>query len=173
MPAALSAAIERLRRDRMPVQLVRSAEEAAEAVDAFDRILLIGDGAICRPRSSSGSRASEGAAVLTVPEGAMASFTSGSTPGRAGPALAAIDGALLRETAGMLRDWDLQSTLLRRTLQAGAGHVAADSAARSRSSTATRIWTSSSGGSSPAPTTPTAAGPITCSRRSSGSAPPC
>jgi hypothetical protein len=29
----------------------------------------------------------------------------------------------------MLRDWDLQSTLLRRTLQAGAAHVAADGAA--------------------------------------------
>ena len=28
----------------------------------------------------------------------------------------------------MLRDWDLQSTLLRRTLQAGARHVAAEGA---------------------------------------------
>ncbi len=33
MPAALTAAIERLRRDRVPVKIVRNAEEAAEAVD--------------------------------------------------------------------------------------------------------------------------------------------
>ena len=35
LPAALSAAVERLRRDRVPVKLVRSAEEAAEAVDPY------------------------------------------------------------------------------------------------------------------------------------------
>ncbi len=38
--------------------------------------------------------------------------------------LAMIDGAILRETAAMLHDWDLQSTLLRRALQAGARHFA-------------------------------------------------
>ena len=46
MPAALSVAIERLRRDRIPVRVVRNAEEAAEAVDPFDRLLLVADGAI-------------------------------------------------------------------------------------------------------------------------------
>jgi len=35
-----------------------------------------------------------------------------------------IDGALLQETSRMLRDWDLQSTLLRRTVQAGARQLA-------------------------------------------------
>ncbi len=51
----------------------------------------------------------------------------------------------------MLRDWDLQSTLLRRTLQAGAAPCRRRRR-RSRSSTATTISTSSSAGSSPAPT---------------------
>ena len=55
MPAALTAALERLRRDRVPVSLARSAEEAAEAVDPFDRLLLVADGAVPPQRSMAGS----------------------------------------------------------------------------------------------------------------------
>jgi hypothetical protein len=46
MPAALTAALERLRRDRPAVQLARTVEEAAEAIDPGDRLLLIADGAV-------------------------------------------------------------------------------------------------------------------------------
>lgn len=129
LPAALSAAVERLRRDRVPVILVRSVEEAAEAVDPFDRILLVGDGAIVPAAQQVRLAAEEGAAVLTVPEGAHGELYERIDAQSRWAGLAAIDGALLRETAAMLRDWDLQSTLLRRTLQAGAGHVEADNAA--------------------------------------------
>lgn len=129
LPAALSAAIERLRRDRVPVQLVRSAEEAAEAVDPFDRVLLIGDGAIVPAAQQVRLAGEKGPAVLTVPEGAYGDLYERIDAQWRWAGLAAIDGALLRETAGMLRDWDFQSTLLRRTLQAGAGHVEADNAA--------------------------------------------
>ena len=67
--------------------------------------------------------------MLTVPDGGYGELYERIDADSRWAGLAAIDGALLRETAGMLRDWDLQSTLLRRTLQAGAGHVAADGAA--------------------------------------------
>lgn len=129
LPAALSAAVERLRRDRVPVILVRNVEEAAEAVDPFDRILLVGDGAIVPAAQQVRLAAEEGPAVLTVPEGAHGELYERIDAQSRWAGLAAIDGALLRETAAMLRDWDLQSTLLRRTLQAGAGHVEADNAA--------------------------------------------
>ena len=66
--------------------------------------------------------------MLTVPDGGYGELYERIDADSRWAGLAAIDGALLRETAGMLRDWDLQSTLLRRTLQAGAGHVAADGA---------------------------------------------
>ena len=52
------------------MKLVRSAEEAAEAVDPFDRVLLVGDGAIVPAAQQVRLAAAEGAAVLTVPEGA-------------------------------------------------------------------------------------------------------
>ena len=109
MPAALTAAIDRLKRERVPVQLVRGAEEAAAALDPYDRVLLVADGA-----------------VLTVPDGSHGELYERIDAGTRWAGVAAIDGALLRETAGMLRDWDLQSTLLRRTLQAGARHLAAE-----------------------------------------------
>ena len=128
IPAALSAAVERLRRDRIPVQVVRSAEEAAEAVDAYDHILLIADGAIAGRSQLARLAAAEGAAVLTVPDGSHGELYERIDAGSRWAGIAAIDGALLRETAGMLRDWDLQSTLLRRTLQAGAEHVPAEGA---------------------------------------------
>lgn len=128
LPAALTAAIERLRRDRVPVRVVRSVEEAAEAVDVFDRLLLVADGAIL-PQSQHVKLASrEDAAVLTVPDGGFGELYERLDAESRWAGLAVIDGARLRETAGMLRDWDLQSTLLRRALQAGASHVAAEGA---------------------------------------------
>jgi len=126
MPAALTAAIARLRRDRLPVEIVRSPEEAADAVDAYDRILLVADGAIVGRSQLSRLAEADGAAVLTVPDASHGELYERIDAGSRWAGAAAIEGALLRETAGMLRDWDLQSTLLRRTLQAGAHHLAAE-----------------------------------------------
>lgn len=128
LPAQLSAALNRLRRERVPIEIARSAEEAAEYVDPYDRVLLVADGAIApaaqHPRVIEG----EEVAVLTVPDGAYGEPYERIDADARWAGLAAIDGALLRETAAMLRDWDLQSTLLRRALQAGGRHVRAEGA---------------------------------------------
>jgi hypothetical protein len=128
MPAALSAAIGRLRRERVPVEIVRSAAEAAEQVEPDDRILLIGDGAIVPAGQHGRVAAGEELNVLTVPDGAYGEPYERIDADARWAGLAAIDGALLHETAEMLGDWDMQSTLLRRTLQAGARHLAAEGA---------------------------------------------
>jgi hypothetical protein len=128
MPAALSAAVDRLRRDHVPVRIVRSAEEAAEAVDPYDRVLLVADGAIAGRSQLARVAAEEGTAVLTVKDGAHGEVYERIDAAERWAGIAGIDGALLRETAAMLRDWDLQSTLLRRALQAGAVHLAAEGA---------------------------------------------
>jgi hypothetical protein len=126
MTADLSAALDRLRRDRVPVRMARSAEEAAEAVDPNDRLLLIGDGAVA-DRSQLARLAAEGGhAVLTVPDSGYSEQYERIDGTSRWAGLAAINGALLRDTVAMLRDWDMQSTLLRRALQAGARHLAAD-----------------------------------------------
>ena len=64
--------------------------------------------------------------MLTVPDGAYGELYERIDGESRWAGLAAIDGAMLRETAPMLRDWDLQSTLLRRALQGGARHLAAE-----------------------------------------------
>lgn len=126
LPAELGAALERLRRDKVPIHVARDVEDAAEAIEPADRLLLIADGAVIDDDQLA--RLAEGSdhAVLTVPDsvhGELYERIDGQS--RWGGA-AAMDGQMLRATAAMLRDWDLQSTLLRRTLQAGARHVAAD-----------------------------------------------
>lgn len=126
MPAELSAAIDRLRRDRLPIRIARSAEDAAEAVDPSDRLLLVADGAIVDGEQLGRLARGDGAAVLTVPDSAFGELYERIDAGSRWGGLAAVNGALLRETVAMLRDWDLQSTLLRRALQAGAAHAAAD-----------------------------------------------
>lgn len=126
MPADLAAAIARLRRERLPVTLVRSPAEAAEAIDASDRVLLIADGAIVEPAMLVALAAGEGTSVLTVADKAHDEIYERIDAQARWAGAAAVDGGLLRETVDMLRDWDLQSTLLRRALQAGARQVAAE-----------------------------------------------
>ena len=126
IPADLAAALERLRRERVPIVVARSAEEAAAAIDPSDRLLLIADGAVADGGQLARLVRAEEAAVLTVPDNAFGDTYERIDGVSRWSGLAAIDGAMLRETAAMLRDWDLQSTLLRRALQSGARHAAAD-----------------------------------------------
>ena len=128
MPVDLVAAIDRLRRERLPILVARNAEEAGEAVDPSDRVLLIADGAVADASQLARLAAMEGPAVLTVPDSAFDDRYERIDADSRWGGLAAFDGALLKETTAMLRDWDLQSTLLRRALQAGARHVAAEGA---------------------------------------------
>ncbi len=126
VPPALGEALDRLRRDRLPLVVARSAEEAAEAIDPFDRLLLIADGAVADSDQLASLAATQGEAVLTVPDSGYGELYERIDAATRWAGVATVTGALLRETAGMLRDWDLQSTLLRRALQGGARHLAAE-----------------------------------------------
>ncbi|MGE3397089.1 MAG: hypothetical protein AB7H79_09335, partial [Sphingomonas sp.] len=68
MPAELGAAIERIRRERLPIHVARDVTEAAETIESTDRLLLIGDGAILDEDQLARLAATEGSAVLTVPD---------------------------------------------------------------------------------------------------------
>ena len=126
MPPALGAALDRLRRERIAIQVARTADEAAQALDPNDRLLLIADGAIAEADQLGELARGEGRQVMTVPDGAFGELYERIDAGSRWGGFAALDGALLRETVSMLGEWDLQSTLLRRALQAGATHVAAE-----------------------------------------------
>jgi len=120
VPQALQDAFERLRLDGIGVFPVSDVHEAVSRYEAGSMILLIGDGI-----------APTAGLVTTIadePEPAIATVTDDeaheaferidSETRWAGVAL--VDSKTLGSTAAILGDWDLQSTLLRRTLQDGA-----------------------------------------------------
>jgi len=120
VPQALQDAVERLRLDGIGVFPVSDIGEAVSRFEAGSMILLIGDGVV--PPSDLVARIADEPepAVATVPDDeshAMFERIDGESRW-AGVAL--VDAHLLGSTAAMLGDWDLQSTLLRRTLQEGA-----------------------------------------------------
>ena len=121
--AALNAALDRLRGEGVPLVLARSAEEAGEAVHASDRILLVGDGLVAPEAAIARLVALDGHAILVVPDLRVDDRYERIDAQSRWAGLALIDGEMLKQTASMLRDWDLQSTLLRRAVQAGARQI--------------------------------------------------
>lgn len=127
VPQALQDVFERLRLDNLGIFPVSDVNEAVTRFEAGSMILLIGDG-VAPPAELV-------AAVAGEPEPAVATVPDDDKHGGferidgecrwAGVAL--VDSQILASTAAMLGDWDLQSTLLRRTLQEGAVRLPAAS----------------------------------------------
>lgn len=120
VPQGLQDAFERLRLDGIGVFPVSDVQEAVSRFEAGSMILVIGDG-IAPPAELVASLAQEPEpAVATVRDDEdHAGFERIDAEARwAG--VAVVDARILGSTAAMLGDWDLQSTLLRRTLQEGA-----------------------------------------------------
>ena len=123
VPQALQDAFERLRLDGVGVFPVSDVHEAVSRFEAGSMILTIGDG-IVPPAELVAQLAEDGEpAVATVrDDDAHGGFERIDAQSRwAGVAL--VDSRLLGSTAAMLGDWDLQSTLLRRSIQEGAIRV--------------------------------------------------
>jgi hypothetical protein len=121
--AALSAALDGLKADGIAIVLARSAEEAGEAVHSSDRVLLVGDGLVAPEAVIARLIALDGPAILVVPDLRVDDRYERIDAQSRWAGLALIDGDMLKQTASMLRDWDLQSTLLRRAVQAGARQI--------------------------------------------------
>ena len=68
LPAELAAAIDRMRSEGISPVVARSVDEAAEAVQAVDRVLLMGDGVVADPAQVLRLVKAGDAAVLTVGE---------------------------------------------------------------------------------------------------------
>lgn len=119
-PSELAAAVNRLRDDGLDVLLAVGVAQAAKAVQAEDRLLLIADGVLVDESDLERLLKADGPGLLTVPDSFPDDrFERIDAQSRwAGAAL--VSGELLKHTANMLQDWDLQSTLLRRAVQTGA-----------------------------------------------------
>lgn len=121
--AALNAALDGLRAEGVAIVLARDAREAAEAVQSGDRVLLVGDGLVAPEAVIARLVALDGPAILVVPDVRVDDRYERIDAQSRWAGLALIDGQMLKQTASMLQDWDLQSTLLRRAVQAGARQI--------------------------------------------------
>ncbi|MFC7537009.1 hypothetical protein ACFQPG_06465 [Sphingomonas sp. GCM10030256] len=125
VPVALAAAFDRLRSEGINVVPVTDGNEAAARFEPGAPILQIADGvapgmALVERIAQAGERA-----IATVADDQAHEDFERLDASHRWAGLARVDGATLSSTAAMLGDWDLQSTLLRRTLQAGASLVPA------------------------------------------------
>lgn len=120
IPVALNQAFDRLRQEGLNIVPVSDGSEAASRFEAGESVLLIGDGIAPPLELLTGLDAGDEALVLTVPDDeAHERFERVDGVSR-WSGVAVIEGRMLGATAAMLGDWDLPSTLLRRTLQGGA-----------------------------------------------------
>jgi hypothetical protein len=120
IPPALNEAFDRLRSEGISVVAVSDGSEAASRFEAGSQFVMLADGIAPDMTDLAGLWEEGDLAILTVPddEGHAGFERIDATHRWAG--LAKIDSTMLGATAAMLGDWDLQSTLLRRTVQAGA-----------------------------------------------------
>lgn len=127
VPVALNDAFERLRGEGIVVVPVSDGVEAASRFEAGSQILLLADG--IAPDMADLARLAEEpeAAILTVPDSDEFAAYERIDAGHRWAGLARVEGSTLGATAAMLGDWDLQSTLLRRAVQAGVRHIASNS----------------------------------------------
>ena len=123
IPIALNQVIERLQRDGLPVITVSDGVEAASRFEAGELILLVADGLAPPPELLTSLAEEEEQVIVTVPDDtAHQQFERIDAVSR-WSGVAIVDAQTVGATAAMLGDWDLQSTLLRRSLQSGARTV--------------------------------------------------
>lgn len=125
IPIALNEAFERLRAEGISVVPVTDPAEAASRFEAGALVLEIADG--LAPDVPLLAKLAELAepAIATVPDDAEHEHFERLDSASRWAGAALVEGHTLGSTVAMLGDWDLQSTLLRRTVQAGARHVPA------------------------------------------------
>ena len=120
IPPSLNEALERLEREGLAVTTVGDGNEAASRFGTREMVLVIGDG-VAPPAELLASVAEEAdSTIVTVPDDADHQHFERIDGVSRWAGVALVDAQTLGATAAMLGDWDLQSTLLRRTLQAGA-----------------------------------------------------
>ena len=120
IPPALQEAFERLRGEGIAVVAVSEGSEAASRFEAGSQLVMLADG-IAPDMGDLGRLLEEDdSAILTVPDDDEHSGFERIDGSHRWAGLAKVDSTMLGATAAMLGDWDLQSTLLRRAVQAGA-----------------------------------------------------
>ena len=128
VPPALNEAFERLRAEGISMVPVSDGNEAASRFEAGSQLLLLADGIAPDMGDLELLLEESDGAIVTVPDDDAHEEYERIDAQHRWAGLAKVDANMLGATAAMLGDWDLQSTLLRRAVQAGARLIPANSA---------------------------------------------
>ena len=120
VPVALAAAFDRLRAEGISVVPVTDPVDASARFEPGMPILQMADGVAPAMNLVEQVASADERVVATVPDDERHQGFERIDNAHRWAGLALVDGNTLSSTAAMLGDWDLQSTLLRRTIQAGA-----------------------------------------------------
>lgn len=123
LPAPLTAAIDRLRRDGIVVDVARSAGDAADRFHPEERVLVFADGALVEGDAITRIGLCPAPALLVMGEAGPTGPFERIDAGARWAGLLLVSGEMLRKTVAMLGDWDLHSTLLRRAVGASARRI--------------------------------------------------
>ncbi len=133
VPVALNEAFERLRGEGIAVIVVSDGAEAASRFEAGSDVILLADGIapdigdverLGEPDAASSAPVRE-PIILTVADDEAHQRFERIDGSHRWAGLARLPASLVGATAAMIGDWDFQSTLLRRAVQAGARLVPA------------------------------------------------
>jgi hypothetical protein len=119
----LLATVDRLRREGLSVDIARTVADAAELIHPEEAVLMIAPDVVVSPERLAALAGSAEPLLLCVRDEPANDRFELIDPTARWTGFARIDGGLLRRTAAMVGDWDLGSTLMRRTVQEGAGRM--------------------------------------------------
>lgn len=128
LPPTLVGAVNRLRREGLAVEVLRQVHDVAQRVRPDERLLVMGDGIVTDESAVERLLSAPAPAILVLPDAAETRDWELIDASARWAGLLLADGELVRRTARMLGDWDLQSTLLRNAIQSGAERVDASAA---------------------------------------------
>jgi hypothetical protein len=120
LPAAMIAVFDSLRNDGIDVDVARDARDAADRVHPDEQVLLLTSGLVVSRTLIESLVLKAQPTLVTLPDQPDNIIFERIDATERWTGLALLGGQTIRETAAMLGDWSIGSTLMRNALQSGA-----------------------------------------------------
>jgi hypothetical protein len=120
LPAAMISLFDRLRADGIDVDVAREPRDAADRIHPEEQVLLFAPGFVGQRRLIEDLIARGKPTLVTLPDEPTHIIFERIDAAERWSGLALLSGQSIRETAAMLGDWSISSTLMRSALQSGA-----------------------------------------------------
>jgi hypothetical protein len=120
LPAAMIALFDRLRADGIDVDIAREPRDAADKIHPEEQVLLFSPGFVGSREIVESLAVRSKPTLLTISDEPAHALFERIDAAERWSGLALLSGQSIRETAAMLGDWSISSTLMRTALQSGA-----------------------------------------------------